>query len=309
MEVNKGKVTGLAHLGYGAENTYELLGYYGTVFGIANAMSQDIRHPYIGRINGVTGCPYVIGFVRSENDETRLEFVGCVNAVKGHAIYPPEIGGHMHMVYTTGDLDACYERMRTHHVTLYGAIDTIDYGLHMGRRAFFVRDLNGIYIQIVEDPSSQVKDGTFDRLVGASYTVTDFDRCLKHFSKGLGLQTEIFDLAVSGYLARLDGPTAPKRGAYVRVNDRDDFVIELLDAEKPNPATSEIWVNSLGCLHICVMVDDIQSVYDRMTALGMKFVGPPSPVELGINKGAKAIFSKISNEILLELFQGKATAV
>lgn len=308
MEVTKGKVTGLAHLGYGAENTYELLGYYGTVFGIANAMSQDIRHPYIGRINGVTGCPYVIGFVRSENDETRLEFVGCVNAVKGHAVYPPEIGGHMHMVYITGDLDACYARMREHHVTLYSGIDTIDYGLHIGKRAFFVRDLNGIYIQIVEDASSPVKDGTFDRLVGVSYTVTDFDRCVNSFTKGLGLQADCFDLAVSGYLARLEGPTAPKRGAYVRMNE-DSFVVELLAAEKENPATDEIWVNSLGCLHICVMVDDIQSVYDRMTAQGLKFVGPPSPVELGINKGAKAIFSKISNEILLELFQGKPTAV
>ena len=44
-----------------------------------------------------------------------------------------------------------------------------------------------------------------------------------------------------------------------------------------------------------------------MTELGAKFVGPPALVEIGVNKGARAIFTKIPDEILLELFQRKQT--
>lgn len=309
MESTTGKVTGLAHLGYGDENTFELLGYYATVFGVENAMSQEIHHPYIGRINGVTGCPYVIGFIRGANDETRLEFVGCINAVKGHAIFPFGESGHTHMNYTTGDIRACYDRMKEHHVELLGEIKTIDYGQFKGRKGFFLRDLNGIYIQVIEDRTSKIQNGTFDKLVGVSYTISDFEECLDHFAEGLGINVEPIDLAESEYLTLHCGKKVPSEGVYAKIDENTSFTVEILKAVTVNPESKDIWVNSLGSMHICVMVDDIQKIYDRMVDQGMKFVGPPSPVELGINKGAKAIFTKVSNEILVELFQGKPTAV
>lgn len=304
---SNGKVTGLAHVGYGDDNTYELIDFYCGKLGIENKMSQEIEHPYIGKINGVTGCPYVIGFVRAEGDEARLEFVGCTNALKGTAVYPFGTGGHMHIVYVADDIDACRTRLEKEGVNIASPIATIDYGSYKGMRAFFIRDINGVYVQIVGDAAGK-GTGRLVHMAGVSYTVTDMDRAVASFTDGLELPVKDIDIAGSQYLKGLGGDF-PLRGREVVLDAKMKIYVELLEAAKPNPKTDEIWVNSLGCLHLCTMVDDIDAVHARMTAKGMRFVGPPSPVELGVNKGARAIFAKISNEIMVELFQGRPTAV
>ena len=302
-----GKVTGLAHVGYGDDNTYELIDFYCGKLGIEHKMSQEINHPYIGRINGVTGCPYVIGFVRAENDEARLEFVGCVNALKGTAIYPFGIGGHMHIVYMADDIGAYRRRLEKEGVNIVTPVSTIDYGRYRGMSAFFLRDINGVYVQVIGDPAGK-GIGRLTNMTGVSYTVTDMDYAAKSFAEGLELPVTEVDISESRYLKGLGGDY-PLRGKEVELDKSMKVFVELLEATKPNPKTDEIWVNSLGCLHLCVMVDDIDAVHARMTSKGLRFVGPPSPVELGVNKGARAIFSKISGEIMVELFQGKPTAV
>jgi hypothetical protein len=81
----------------------------------------------------------------------------------------------------------------------------------------------------------------------------------------------------------------------------------MLEVTQKNPVEREVWVNSWGCLHLCVVVDDIFAVHERMSRQGAVFVGPPALVELGANKGARAIFTKLSDVILLELYQYKKT--
>jgi catechol 2,3-dioxygenase-like lactoylglutathione lyase family enzyme len=302
-----GKITGLAHVGYGDDNTYELIDFYCEKLGIEHRMSQEINHPDIGRINGVTGCPYVIGFVRAKNDEARLEFVGCVKALKGTAVYPFGVGGHMHIVYVTDDIEACRERLEKEGVNIVTPTSTIDYGRYRGMFAFFLRDINSVYVQIIGESSGKGM-GKLIHMTGVSYTVTDMAQVSKSFAEGLELPVTDVDISGSRYLSELGGDY-PLRGKEVELDKSMKVYIELLEAAKPNPRTDEIWVNSLGCLHLCVMVDDIDAVYARMTGKGLRFVGLPSPVELGVNKGARAIFSKISREIMVELFQGKPTVV
>jgi catechol 2,3-dioxygenase-like lactoylglutathione lyase family enzyme len=302
-----GKVTGLAHVGYGDDNTYELIDFYCRKLGIEHRMSQEIDHPYIGRINGVTGCPYVIGFVRAENDDARLEFVGCVNALEGTAVYPFGAGGHMHIVYMTDDVEVYRKRLEKEGVDIITPTTVVDYGRYRGMSAFFLRDINGVFVQIVGEFSRRGV-GRLTHMAGVSYTVTDMDRATQSFAEALELPVADVDLAGSRYLMELGGDY-PRRGKEVELDPSMKVYVELLEAAKPNPRTAEIWVNSLGCLHLCVMVDDIDAVHARMTGKGLRFVGPPSPVELGVNQGARAIFSKIANEIMVELFQGKPTAV
>lgn len=302
-----GKVVGLAHIGMGDDNTYELIDFYCNKLGVENQASQDIKHVYISRINGVPCEHFIIGFVRIENDDTRLEFVGCTDTVVGSAVFPFGVGGHMHLTYLTDNIRAFLKKCRANGVTIETEIAAIDYGRYKGRESFFLRDPNGLYVQIVDDGSGEGK-GRLIHFAGTTYTVTDIDVAERNFEKALDRRVSRVDIAGSAYLRGLGGD-APLSAREVAMDEPNAFYIELLEAAKPNPESAKVWVNSLACLHIGVMVTGIHDLHARMSDMGIKFVGKPSPVEIGINQGATAIFAKISNEILVELFQGKPTSV
>lgn len=309
-----GTVTGLAHAGYGEDNTHELLDFYCDMLGIENRTFQEIKHNYITRINGVGCHHYRIGFVRIENDDGRLELVGFRRAVdggdtlKGNAVYPFGTGGHMHLIYQTDNLWGYRWLMEERGVAIATGVARVDYGKYAGLDAFFIRDPNGVYVQIVGPAGDPDAPGRLNHFAGVSYLVTDMNECAECFTAGMGLEMAGFDVTGSAYLQSLGGEP-PLRGMQLVVDSANNFNVELLEAARPNPKTREIWVNSIGCLHICFAVTGIHELHKRMSNAGIRFVGPPAPVEIGLNKGGTAIFAKISHEILVELFQGRPTAV
>ena len=56
--------------------------------------------------------------------------------------------------------------------------------------------------------------------------------------------------------------------------------------------------------HVCLTVDDLQSLYDRLReSAACSFLSPPVEVDTGANRGGSALYLRDPDGILVELFQ------
>ena len=75
-------------------------------------------------------------------------------------------------------------------------------------------------------------------------------------------------------------------------------MIELLEYKEPKSKDFEKKINSIGCSHLAMTVDDIESVYKRLTEQGVEFINPPES-----NGKVKVAFCKDPNDVWLELVE------
>ena len=129
--------------------------------------------------------------------------------------------------------------------------------------------------------------------------VTDMDRSLK-------LYQEIFDLEVvwdqieSGkFIDRLSDIT-DVRVRTVKLKDIAGGMIELLQyLSHPESAFSDP-INRIGCSHIAITVDNIDSMYDTLTEFGCIFHYKP---QLSDDGNAKVAFCRADDGILIEVVE------
>ena len=79
----------------------------------------------------------------------------------------------------------------------------------------------------------------------------------------------------------------------------DNQMIELLGYQNPKSLDDKFRrINSIGCSHLAMTVDDIESVYKRLTEQGVEFINPPES-----NGKVKVAFCKDPNDVWLELVE------
>jgi catechol 2,3-dioxygenase-like lactoylglutathione lyase family enzyme len=137
------------------------------------------------------------------------------------------------------------------------------------------------------------------------YTVGDLDRSLHFYRDLLGMEVVATQEKKGGYLAAIVGyPDAHVRMAHLRVPGAD-HVVELFEYVAPSgaaPATIE--PRNVGASHLCFVMDDLPTLYERLRAAGVdSFVSPPVEVDTGINAGGLALYLRDPDGIPVELFQ------
>lgn len=138
------------------------------------------------------------------------------------------------------------------------------------------------------------------------YTVSDLDRSLGFYRDLLGLEVVATQEKKAGYLAAIVGyPDAHVRMAHLRVAG-SEHVVELFEYLAPagggHPRSLEPC--DVGTSHLCLLVDDLPSLYARLLAAGVDtFVSPPVEVDTGINAGGYALYLRDPDGIPVELFQ------
>tara|TARA_Y100001973_G_C5069724_1_gene266921 strand:- start:28 stop:444 length:417 start_codon:yes stop_codon:yes gene_type:complete len=75
-------------------------------------------------------------------------------------------------------------------------------------------------------------------------------------------------------------------------------MIELLGYINPQSKDFEKRINSIGCSHLAMTVNDIESVYKKLTKQGVEFINPPES-----NEKVKVAFCKDPNDVWLELVE------
>jgi catechol 2,3-dioxygenase-like lactoylglutathione lyase family enzyme len=137
------------------------------------------------------------------------------------------------------------------------------------------------------------------------FTVSDLDRSLHFYRDLLGLEVVAEQEKQGGYVAAIVGyPDAHVRMAHLRVPGAD-HVVELFQYLAPaGDAVGTIEPRNVGSPHLCFVMDDLPSLYERLRASGVdSFFSPPVEVDTGINAGGLALYLRDPDGIPVELFQ------
>lgn len=135
-------------------------------------------------------------------------------------------------------------------------------------------------------------------------TVTDLERSLAFYHDLLELEIVAKQTKQGGYLADIVGyPGAHVRMAHLKAPG-SDHRLELFQYLSPPVETRELEPRIVGMTHVCIVVDDLQRLYERLRAAGVdSFFSPPVEVDTGINAGGYALYMRDPDGIVLELFQ------
>ncbi|MDR1727694.1 MAG: VOC family protein [Acidobacteriota bacterium] len=107
-----------------------------------------------------------------------------------------------------------------------------------------------------------------------SFSVSDLEAALHFFCDQLGLHaTPIEDVTDANVRQIVGFPDAHLRISIVHIPDGR---IELIQYVQPAGQTVDSTTSNPGAAHIAFQVDDVQKMYEGLSAQGIKFVNPPA---------------------------------
>jgi lactoylglutathione lyase len=137
-------------------------------------------------------------------------------------------------------------------------------------------------------------------------TVRDLDRSLAFYRDLLGMELVFAQEKEGGYLAAIVGyPDAHVRMAHLAFGG-DGARIELFQYLRPEPAGEPSEPRDVGITHVCLVVEDLRSMYERLLAAGVRMRSAPVLVDTGANAGGYGLYLHDPDGALVELFQPPA---
>jgi catechol 2,3-dioxygenase-like lactoylglutathione lyase family enzyme len=142
-----------------------------------------------------------------------------------------------------------------------------------------------------------------ESLQHTGFTVSDLERSVAFYRDVLGFEVFAEGERQGGYFAAIVGyPDTHVRMALVRPHGSAHH-IELFQYVTPGPRTVALEPRLVGPTHVCLIVDDLPALYERLQAAGVDTFTPPVEVDHGINEGGFALYLRDPDGIILELFQ------
>jgi catechol 2,3-dioxygenase-like lactoylglutathione lyase family enzyme len=296
-------IIGAAHPGITIKHVERSLRFYGDTLGIEHTVSQVSDQPYLARVTGVPGCSLKIGFARVEGDDVPLEFIEYVNPPAGRAQIGFGIPGTPHLCWQVDNLDSAYGRLVAGGVTLCGAPHTLVDGPWREARGVFLRDPDGLLVELIEFPEHRNGSGRLVRIHHIGLTVSNLDQAVDFYCSRLELEEKARYEGESSYLRQYSDLEDDYIWGTVLLLPGMDVYVDLWEFRTPGGPPADVAKYNVGGAHLCFLVDDIMSDYALLSERGIHFVGPPAEVTAGVNKGARAIYFTGPDGVPLELFQ------
>lgn len=144
-------------------------------------------------------------------------------------------------------------------------------------------------------------------VVGAWHTgfqVADLDRALAFYRDLLGFE-EVWRRAVdSEYIQTLVGyPGVEIHQALLKIPGTDHH-LELLDYRNVDRSPVDTGTANPGTAHICLLVEGLAPMYERLSTAGVVFISPPVVPTVGPNQGRLVAYMCDWDGIRVELVQG-----
>jgi lactoylglutathione lyase len=302
-------ITGLFHSSYTISDAESTVCFCRDVLKLENTRWQVSDQPYLESVTGFPGCSLRIGFAQAEGDDISYEMVEYVKPKGQRAKTGFGIPGSMYMCWEVDNLDAAISRLKAANVPVIAEPGVVDAGLWQGARGVFFLDPDGILTELVEIQYLPGGSGRFLRLHHTTFTVTCIDAALQIFCGKLGLVTGLIAHSPGSYFQNFAQlADASMKKAYLSVPNTN-HKIEFLEYSTPSGPAAAMISNNLGSGHLCFQVDNIHATYSELRAIGIEFVGKPTEITAGLNKGGFATYFKGVDGIRFELFQKPGQAV
>lgn len=144
------------------------------------------------------------------------------------------------------------------------------------------------------------------RLTAAHHTgltVSSLDRSIAFYCSMLGFELVFRWNPVAPYLSTLVGyPHVDLHSAVLRLPDSESY-LELLEYRNIDQAKVDMRNGNPGNAHIAFYADDVDGLYEVLTARGVKSVSPPVTPTIGPNMGGRAVYMIDPDGFRVELIQ------
>ncbi|WP_153730877.1 VOC family protein [Sporosarcina obsidiansis] len=154
---------------------------------------------------------------------------------------------------------------------------------------------------------------TVGKITGSHHvgiSVTNIEKSIEFYSKWFGLEylgtveitREQAEENITAKIFSVDGITEVKI-AYLK-SPESNFAIELLEYRGIEKDQVKYQVSDIGASHVCFAVSNLDDMYQRMVAEGVRFLSKsPTTLPAGHNKGAKIAFLIDPDDFIIELLQ------
>ena len=134
-------------------------------------------------------------------------------------------------------------------------------------------------------------------------TVRDLDASLGFYRDLLAMDVLFEAEREGGYFGAIVGyPDARVRMAHLAFPG-SEHRLEIFQYIRPAPRGDPGEPRDVGITHVCLAVEDIGPLYERLLAARVEFTSPPVLVDQGVNAGGYGVYLRDPDGIIVELFQ------
>lgn len=135
------------------------------------------------------------------------------------------------------------------------------------------------------------------------FTVRSLERSLAFYRDLLGLEVVFQWNPQADYIREIVGyPEVDLHSVILRVPGTDTF-LELLEYRNIPEKTVDMANGNIGNGHIAFTVDELDPLFERLAAAGVKSVSKPVTPTIGPNKGGRAVYLIDPDGFRVELIQ------
>src|SRR5947209_2687225 len=136
-------------------------------------------------------------------------------------------------------------------------------------------------------------------------TVLSLERSIPFYRDLLGLELVFQWNPQAPYISELVGyPSVDLHSAILRAPGSEMF-LELLEYRGIPKSFNDMSNGNIGNAHIAFFVDELEPLYVRLTALGVKSVSKPVTPTIGPNQGGRSVYFIDPDGFRVELIQTK----
>jgi len=148
-------MTVLAHTGFTVRDLDRALGFYRDVLGMRIVFEQEKQGGYLAEIVGYPNAHVRMAHLEFEDGGHRIELFEYVEPPsRGDAGEPRDLG-ITHVCFAVDDVDAVLERATAAGVEPISSPVLVDTGANAGGRGVYLRDLDGILIELFQPRSDE----------------------------------------------------------------------------------------------------------------------------------------------------------
>lgn len=146
-------------------------------------------------------------------------------------------------------------------------------------------------------------------IVGLSHTgvqVSDIERSIA-FYESLGLELGARWVNGEEYVRRVVGYPEVTLQVAVLTVPGSDVVLELLEYRGVDGETIDAATGNPATGHFCILVGDLEAMYEELRDAGVEFLSPPQTPNSGPNEGGRVVYLKDPDGFRVELLQTTRT--
>jgi catechol 2,3-dioxygenase-like lactoylglutathione lyase family enzyme len=147
-----GFASGLHHTGYTVEDLDRSVAFYRDLLGCELLGIQERQGGYLAAVVGYPDAHVRMAHLRSGDSAHIIELFEYVAPEPGTLELEPRKVGTAHLCFLVKDLDATYARLLAAGVEFISAPVDVDTGANAGGRALYLRDPDGIPMELFQLP-------------------------------------------------------------------------------------------------------------------------------------------------------------